>query len=328
MKFKPKDMAGHNLAELLSALEADELSISGEVVELYSTIQGQIQDFSTGTTTLMLSNLQQDNIPPDVTKLELPDLIIDTFVGAGAQGCVYTARMRQSNHIVAVKLIHQDSVEMPEQLKREVGVPLKVHHRNILRVFHCQKAGEYWLMVMELIRGQTLPSGGYTCDELRPCARQICQALLSLWQNQFVHCDIKPTNIMVRADDFSPVIVDFGLAQDLTDLKPMNGISGTPYYMAPEVFHDQLPSPAWDAYALGVTASVCIIGNQFRNRNIDELLQAKVSGRFDDDLLERLSGVSTPMTRWIGDLISRNPQIRVDAVARAANWSNGHSLSP
>jgi serine/threonine-protein kinase len=116
---------------------------------------------------------------------------------------------------------------------------------------------------MEHIPGQTLHShirrrkahGGYTADEFRKIASEVCAGLGAIHAQGLVHGDLKPGNVMVTDD--RAVILDFGFAQERARLSsrrpgaPPDG--GTPNYMSPERLRSGGASPEDDVYALGLT---------------------------------------------------------------------------
>src|SRR5205823_1524752 len=92
------------------------------------------------------------------------------------------------------------------------------------------------------------------CQRIRGAFRELAGGVHALHAAGIVHCDLKPSNVMVAEDD-RVVILDFGLARQLfgfdADARLRTG--GTPAYMAPEQYGGEEPvSEATDWYSVGV----------------------------------------------------------------------------
>ncbi len=186
-------------------------------------------------------------------------------LGKGGMGEVFLAYDRSTQQTVALKVVREES-RMPgddEALRQELLHARSVSHPNICRVHDLAPSPWGPILVMEHIAGQTLHShirrrkahGGYTADEFRKIASEICQGLAAIHAQGLVHGDLKPGNVMVT-DDRS-MILDFGFAQEKARLAarrpgaPPDG--GTPNYMSPERLRSGGASPEDDVYALGLT---------------------------------------------------------------------------
>lgn len=91
-------------------------------------------------------------------------------------------------------------------------------------------------------------------DALRDYFRQLTLGALALHELNIVHCDLKPSNIMLTPDD-RVVILDLGVVRHMMHLAAQNqeqAPAGTRHYMAPEVAHHAPLTPAVDWYAVGV----------------------------------------------------------------------------
>jgi len=115
---------------------------------------------------------------------------------------------------------------------------------------------------------------------LRPAARQLGTAIHALHQYDRLHCDIKPSNILVE-DTGRVVLLDFGIISEVTSPGPLThqgGIAGTPRYMAPEVARGEPPTPASDWYGFGLVLYEALTGRRpFPGRAPDA--QGEMSGR-------------------------------------------------
>ena len=162
---------------------------------------------------------------------------------------------------VALKVLddhHRQPAQMA-QLQREFDFAHRLDHRHIVSVYEC---GPGWL-TMELIEGGTVAKlRGLPSRLIALC--EIADALDYAHRRGVVHCDVKPSNILV-SDPFSihgAALIDFGIAHSIADgvgRRPAHIEASLPY-SAPELLRGQAPSAATDEYALACTAFELITG--------------------------------------------------------------------
>ena len=186
-------------------------------------------------------------------------------------GTVYRAVNGDTGATVAVKVLDLSgagNAKIVERFQLEFQSALKLDHPNVVRAldFGCDDGKVY--IVMELIDGitlsQAIDEGGAMPEATAVrIATQVAQALNYAHQRRIVHRDVKPDNILIRADGLAK-LADFGLAKDFDDdqglTKPLTGL-GTPHFMAPEQYEDAKNAGVLcDVYSLGATLYCAVTG--------------------------------------------------------------------
>jgi serine/threonine-protein kinase len=184
-------------------------------------------------------------------------------LGRGGQGVVYRARRKglvEAEHMVALKLIlpaRLASRRDVDHFVAEVGAMVKLNHRGILPVYDSGEEGGQPYVAMKLV-GMSLEQalrsrGPLEPDEAARLVAEIARAVDYLHQHGIVHCDLKPSNILLDGDQ--PLITDFGLSRVLggeaeSASEYARRLEGTIPYMAPEQLRGEPGKPS-DIYSLG-----------------------------------------------------------------------------
>src|SRR3954451_21085129 len=199
---------------------------------------------------------------------ELEGYTIEAPLSAGAMGAVYRAHRNEDGTPVAIKRLldtrHLARFEIEARLLSTLKHPSVV---NVMDYF-THPTGVY--LVMEMIDGKDLGvvleergSPGLPFAEAIEYTRQACEALQYVHDQQIVHRDVKPANLIDVPDPRGVVLVDFGVARQMGDEEQVDagtvGI-GTPRYMAPEVFAGGTVSARSDVFSLAATAWTLLTG--------------------------------------------------------------------
>jgi serine/threonine protein kinase len=222
------------------------------------------------------------------TKIGKYDLV--GKIGSGGMGTVYKGRDGDTGDVVAVKILDVKLHENPElhfRFATEFRAAAKLEHPNIVRAIEFNTDGETSYLVSEFVEGIDLgitidQRGRLPEDEAVRIITQAAQALHYAHQGRVIHRDVKPDNILIRADGMVK-LADFGLAKDFDDdrdlTKPARGL-GTPHFMAPEQYTDaKRVGAACDIYSLGATLYNAVTGEMpFANSNSVHALAKKVKG--------------------------------------------------
>lgn len=200
-------------------------------------------------------------------------------IGEGGMGAVYRALQTSLDREVALKVLHSNvafTARARRRFGREARAVARLNHPHIAAVFDFGTDDDeqsLWL-AMELVTGSpmtTLKRADLDLLRLLSITDQILSALAAAHARAIIHRDMKPSNVLLTADDSGREIiklVDFGLAAtqegelslenapgglDVADADASSRvIMGTPRYMAPEIFRRKPVDPRVDLYALGV----------------------------------------------------------------------------
>ncbi len=196
------------------------------------------------------------------------------LAGAGGMGTVYRAHDRDTDAVVALKLLAASgaagsSGELDERrFAREAAVLSSLDHPAVVRCLDhgVTEAGQRFL-VMEWLTGQDLESwlqrGRLSAADATTLATVVADALASLHTAGVVHRDLKPSNLLLVEDRVDSVkLIDFGLARTVIDdgLSSAGVAVGTPAYMAPEQIRGEPVDARVDVYALGAVLFRCLVG--------------------------------------------------------------------
>ncbi len=199
-------------------------------------------------------------------------------LGQGGMGAVYLAE-RADGHFeqrAAIKLIRGSAgMETAAQFARERQILATLQHPHISRLLDggATPGGQPYL-VMEYVEGEPIDAwcaahAPGLAERLR-LFRDVCGAVRFAHQRLIVHCDLKPSNVFVRADG-TPVLLDFGIARALDRPGPQDvGTSYlTPGYASPEQLRGEALTTASDVYALGLILFELVSGRRARLDSAD-----------------------------------------------------------
>ena len=183
-------------------------------------------------------------------------------LGATEHSGVYLAE-RESAHLqVVLKVLRQssgaeDSIGAFDRFLQEYETIADMDHPNIVRIYDLGVADNHAHIAMEYLNGGDLRNQidqGISEKDAVNYLRQIASALSAVHQKGVLHRDLKPGNIMLRADR-SIALIDFGLAKRArleSEITDKGEIFGTPYYMSPEQGHGNGVDERSDIYSLGI----------------------------------------------------------------------------
>jgi len=181
-------------------------------------------------------------------------------LGKGAMGVVYKALDPLIGREVAIKVISETMLEVPEikeRFYREARSVGKLSHENITVIYDVGEDEGRPFIVMEYLSGTDLRSfinrkTPLSLAQRLDYARQICLGLQYAHSKNIIHRDIKPENIKIM-DDGKVKIMDFGIAKLLSSELTQTGTQiGTPWYMSPEQIRGAPLDQRADIFSFGI----------------------------------------------------------------------------
>ena len=227
------------------------------------------------------------------------------LLGRGGMGNVYRGTHRLLGRTVAIKLLNSKIFDIAggtERFLREIRLAGQQQHPNIVSTEYAGKSGDRYYLVMEFIEGGSVATAIYrngpvsipvACEILR----QTAQGLQYIFENGFVHRDIKPGNLMISRGGVIKII-DFGLGkftaskfEDDHALTTVGTTMGSIDYVAPEqLTHAALATIQADIYSLG-----CVFFHLLTGR---APLESEPMSR-DQKLIAHIKGELPPLSRFL-----------------------------
>jgi tRNA A-37 threonylcarbamoyl transferase component Bud32 len=202
---------------------------------------------------------------------------LDARIGSGGMSTVYRAFDQTLERQVAIKLLHRQIADDPDQLerfRREARAVAQLSHPHIVTVIDAGEEEGRPYIVFEYVPGETLKElikreGPLDVDEAAAYAIEIARALGYAHGRNIVHRDVKPQNVLID-DEGSAKITDFGIARTLDEegLTADGRVLGTTDYVSPEQALGHQVTGQSDIYSLGVVLFEMLTGDvPFRGEN-------------------------------------------------------------
>src|SRR2546422_9342607 len=260
---------------------------------------------------------------------------VESMLGKGGMGPVYSARHLLLGDRVAIKIMPpevRNNAEWLRRFRREGQAARRFRHPNAVTVYDLRTAGDGTIyMVMEYVEGHTLDAelkkrGRFTPEETFEILEPIMRVLNTAHAMGLVHRDLKPENIMIGKETTNgePVVklLDLGIAKmreiagveshGTTELTMAGQMLGTPFYMSPEQCGEPSRDGSFeidgraDIYSLGLVAYQMISGKRLYSAGtLSELRREHISVS-PPPLYEQVPGVSKAVSDVIDRAISKD----------------------
>jgi serine/threonine-protein kinase len=188
--------------------------------------------------------------------------LLERELARGGMGTVWLAREQHPSRMVAIKVLHPHLTANlgRKRFLREIDHTSKLTHPHIVPIFAAGEAGDLLFYVMPYVRGESLAGRlarerPLPIDESLRITREVAGALAYAHEQNVLHRDIKPGNILLHEEH--AFVTDFGVSRAMrvagTDSLTETGVAiGTPSYMSPEQAQAETDIDGRaDVYALG-----------------------------------------------------------------------------
>lgn len=194
----------------------------------------------------------------------------DNPIGSGGMGRVLSGTDPQGRRVAIKEILPEfaSDFEIRTRTEREVEMLQQLNHDSIVRVYDQFPLGDNFYIVMEFVDGLNIEQyvnkyGAIPYERASRIMIKILEAMQFVHEKNFVHRDMKPSNIMIRNDE-RICILDFGIAKDMGDQegRTMVGtIIGSDGYMSPEQADGLSIDHRADIYALGCVFYYMLTGH-------------------------------------------------------------------
>jgi eukaryotic-like serine/threonine-protein kinase len=243
-------------------------------------------------------------------------------LGHGGMASVFLAHDVELDRPVAVKLLAESlagDTAFRTRFLREARLAARLSHPNVVAVYDAGETGDGRpYIVMEYVEGTTLEGRGpLPAREAVALAVQACHGLAHAHAAGLVHRDVKPHNLLLRADGTLKV-ADFGIARaaEATALTQVGTVLGTAAYLAPEQAAGDEVTAAADIYSLGAVLYELLTGRTpFEPETLADLADRPEIA----PLSELAPGVPRDVEDAVMRSLARNPAYRqasADELAR------------
>jgi eukaryotic-like serine/threonine-protein kinase len=261
---------------------------------------------------------------------------VDRLLGSGGMGEVYLATDKMGRK-VALKVLAPRLIRQRQHVTRflhEARAVLALNHPNIVTVHDIGEADGIYYIASELIEGETLRAmltrGGLQLGQILEIAIQICTALAAAHDKGVVHRDMKPENVMLRADGYVKVL-DFGIAKltqefrgsGLTpstigaELETAEGmVIGTVAYMSPDQARGAPVDARTDVWSCGALLYEMLSGQlPFAGGSAAEVL-ARVLEHEPAPLASLVRGLPAELQRIVSRALMKDPKDRYQTITQ------------
>lgn len=238
-------------------------------------------------------------------------------LGAGGMSQVFRALDMHLQREVALKILHQslsrDSA-LTAMFEREAKLTASILHPNVVKVYTVGQDQGYFFIAMELVDATSLEGiiakeGALDETKVLQIAHDVTKGLKAAHEEDLIHRDIKPGNMLVTPDGTSK-LVDFGLAVQQGGEDESEDLWATPFYVPPEKLDGEMDTSLGDIYSLGATLYHALAGKPPFEANTSSLDELKIIKKEQVDLKSEAPETSKATLKLIESMMAYSAQDR------------------
>jgi len=269
-----------------------------------------------------------------MSQVEMPEFgryKIERELGRGAMGVVYLGIDPKINRRVAIKMLdysqfsEKELATVKSRFFREAEAAGRISHSDIVTVYDVGEEHDFAFIAMDYVSGVPL-SDFTTTDNLLPVEEVyrimyiVAKALDYAHQQNIVHRDIKPGNIMYDPETKKVKITDFGIARITDSVKTKTGsFLGSPSYMSPEQIIGKHIDGRADIYSLGVSFYQLLTGRLPFGADSLGNLAHKIANEKHKPIKDLRGGLPASATRITNKAMQKDPEKRYATGIAMAN---------
>ena len=250
---------------------------------------------------------------------------LDEKIGSGGMSSVYRAFDPTLERWVAIKLMHRDISNDPDQLerfRREARAVARLNHPHVVTVIDAGEDDGAPYIVFEYVEGETLKDrirrlGRLPVSEAVAYAIEIGRALECAHASRLVHRDVKPQNVLIDPDGRAKV-TDFGIARSLEaqGLTATGRVLGTTDYVSPEQALGHEVTGQSDIYSLGIVLYEMLTGEVPYSADTQVAVAMKHVREPLPDVQRRRPEISAALAAVVERATAKETQNRYQAVGQ------------
>ncbi|XP_028332409.1 myosin light chain kinase, smooth muscle-like [Gouania willdenowi] len=234
-------------------------------------------------------------------------------LGFGKFGEVYRLTHKETGQECAGKFYRGRMSKEKTAAREEIELMNKLHHPKIVQCVAAYDTRPELVMVMEYIAGGELferivdDNFEHTEPTSARYMQQILEGMQYVHKQNIIHLDLKPENIVcVDTTGTRIKIIDFGLARELEEDKPLMVMHGTPEFVAPEVINYEPVGLETDMWSIGVICYILLSGESpFQGNNDAETFAFVTAARYEFDP-ESFEDISEQAKDFISSLLKKD----------------------
>ncbi|MBN9390530.1 MAG: protein kinase [Chloroflexi bacterium] len=253
--------------------------------------------------------------------------LLEKKIGQGGFAQVYLATDQLLKRRVAVKILNPELTadeNFLARFEREAQAVAAFEHPNILSVYDYSHSEKTACLVTPYIEGGTLydklyKEGKFSLPRASAYLTQVAAALDYAHRRNVIHRDIKPQNMLLRAEDDRLLLGDFGIAKVLgsANAQTRTGAIGTIYYMSPEQLQGNV-GVGTDIYALGCVLFQMLTGELPYNGTTEQIMRGHLLDQIPSVAARSRGQVPFVVQEVINRALAKKPEDRYRSAGEMA----------